>query len=137
MASFQRIVQDFNSPCASQVSKHFPVDTSVKLQKQTPKMPIYHIVLFKLKEGTTSAQITKFADTAKAMVGKIPGLIQFQVGPPLATTKHRAQGYDMGLVAVLEREEDVAVYASHPAHLETQELREGLSDETLAYDLAF
>lgn len=30
----------------------------------------------------------------------------------------RAKGFNMGLVAVLEKAEDVATYAVHPAHLE-------------------
>lgn len=46
------------------------------------------------------------------------GLQKISCGPPLAATKERAQGFDYGLVAVLEKESDVEVYAKHPAHLE-------------------
>ena len=52
------------------------------------------------------------------MVGKIPGLVKLEVNKPLPSTAHRGQGFDMGLVAVLEKADDVAVYAKHPAHLE-------------------
>jgi hypothetical protein len=51
------------------------------------------------------------------MVGQIPGLLKMDVGPPHASTASRAQGYDMGLVAVLDKAETIAVYAKHDAHL--------------------
>jgi len=44
------------------------------------------------------------------------GLLKFDCAPPLAMTAQRAKGYDLGLVAVLEKPEDVPVYADHPAH---------------------
>lgn len=46
------------------------------------------------------------------------GLLDFQVGPGLAVTASRAKGYDMGLVATLEKVEDVTSYGLHPAHQE-------------------
>lgn len=50
----------------------------------------------------------------------VTGLLDFQVGPGLAVTAHRAKGYDMGLVATLEKVEDVTSYGLHPAHQEYQ-----------------
>jgi hypothetical protein len=52
------------------------------------------------------------------MVGQVPGLTKLEVNTPLASTAHRGQGFNMGLVAVLEKADDVKVYAEHPAHLE-------------------
>jgi hypothetical protein len=46
------------------------------------------------------------------------GLVSLQAGQPLSISIPRAKGFDMGLVAVLEKAEDVAAYAVHPAHLE-------------------
>jgi hypothetical protein len=81
---------------------------------------------------------------------------------PLPISVPRAKGFDMGIVAVLEKPEHVASYAVHPAHLEydrhlryesrlrrpiscritnyllrVHKLREELCDDTLAYDLEF
>ena len=39
-----------------------------------------------------------------------------EVGPPLESTASRAKGFDYGLIAVLEKPEDVKVYAEHPVH---------------------
>lgn len=52
------------------------------------------------------------------MVGKIPGLRKLDVNTPLPSTAARGQGFNMGLVAILDKADDVKVYAEHPAHLE-------------------
>ncbi|KAI1460016.1 hypothetical protein F4805DRAFT_417838 [Annulohypoxylon moriforme] len=69
------------------------------------------------------------------MIPQIPGLTKVDVGPPLPVTAHRGNGFNMALVASLEKKEDVAVYATHPAHLYASELREQLCDDVLVYDL--
>ncbi|OAG39982.1 hypothetical protein AYO21_05855 [Fonsecaea monophora] len=100
-------------------------------------MPIYHIVLFKLKPGVTPVQLSNLGVKARAMVGQVPGLRKLEVNTPLPSTAHRSQGFNCGLVAILDKAEDVKVYAEHPAHLEVHKLREELCDDTLAYDLEF
>jgi hypothetical protein len=85
----------------------------------------------------SQSQIAILTQTAKEMVGKIPGLVSLEAGQPLSICIPRAKGFDMGLVAVLEKAEDVATYAVHPAHLEVHKMREELCDDTLAYDLEF
>ncbi|OGM46865.1 stress responsive A/B barrel domain protein [Aspergillus bombycis] len=100
-------------------------------------MPVYHVVLFRLKQGVTPAQLANWSKVSQAMVGQIPGLRSLKTNPPLPISVPRAKGFDMGLVAVLDKPEDVAVYAGHPAHLEVHKLREELCEDTLAYDLEF
>ena len=46
------------------------------------------------------------------------GLLKYDFGAPLPVTANRAKGFDMGLVAILEKSADVTTYAQHPAHLE-------------------
>lgn len=71
------------------------------------------------------------------LICRSKGLVKFDFGPPLASTAHRALGYDLGLISILEKPEDVAVYAQHPAHLNVHHVREKICDHTLAYDLEF
>ena len=66
----------------------------------------------------TEAQLSAWAKEAKAMVGQIPGLSKLEINKPLPSTAHRGQGFDMALVAILEKADDVQVYAEHRAHLE-------------------
>jgi hypothetical protein len=70
-----------------------------------------------LKPGTPEEVIDQMRAAGNAMVGVVPGLRSFHLGPPLPSTAHRAQGYDMGLVTALDTEEQVLGYATHPAHL--------------------
>ena len=51
------------------------------------------------------------------MVGKVPGLQRLDVNSPHPSTANRSMGYDMGLVAVLDKPETIKVYAEHPEHL--------------------
>jgi hypothetical protein len=44
------------------------------------------------------------------------GLVKIDIGPPLESTAARAKGFDFGLVALLEKADDVKVYAEHPVH---------------------
>ncbi|KAI9367331.1 hypothetical protein BJX61DRAFT_547576, partial [Aspergillus egyptiacus] len=80
-------------------------------------MPVYHIVLFRLKSGITQPQVQAWTTLAQNMVGKIPGLVSLKAGGPLPICVPRAKGFNLALVAVLEKPEDVAAYAVHPAHL--------------------
>lgn len=75
-------------------------------------------VLFELKAGVSPAVLAEWKQLAQSMVGKIPGLIRVDLNPPHPSTAHRAQGFDMGLVAILDKPETLKVYAEHPAHLE-------------------
>ncbi|ODM16780.1 hypothetical protein SI65_07745 [Aspergillus cristatus] len=100
-------------------------------------MTVYHIVLFRLKQGVTSAQLSAWKNTSQGMVGKIPGLISIHANSPLPISVPRAKGFDFGLVAVLESPEHVEGYSKHPVHLESQKLRLDLCEDTLAYDLEF
>lgn len=75
------------------------------------------LVLFKLKPGVTEDLLSEWTEEAKAMVGQIPGLLKLDINKPLPSTAHRGQGYDMALVAIVEKATDVKVYAEHPAHL--------------------
>ncbi|KAL4780850.1 hypothetical protein BJX76DRAFT_336786 [Aspergillus varians] len=100
-------------------------------------MPVYHIVLFRLKQGVTPAQLQTWSSVAESMVGKIPGLVSLKAGAPLPICVPRAKGFDMALVAVLEKPSDLGGYAVHPAHLEVHKMREELCEDTLAYDFEF
>lgn len=57
------------------------------------------------------------------------------MGGVLASTAHRAQGFDMGLMTVMETEADVLAYAPHPAHQKVHGIREALCTDTIVYDM--
>ena len=52
-------------------------------------------------------------ENLSALVGKVPGLLTVEfVEEPIPSSTH-----DIALVTTLERAEDIAVYATHPAHV--------------------
>ncbi|TVY83552.1 hypothetical protein LSUE1_G001830, partial [Lachnellula suecica] len=112
-------------------------NSTITLQFPPRTNPNSQPVLFKLKPGVAATQISELKTAATAMVGVIPGLLKLDFGSPLAITAHRSKGFDQGLVAVLEKAEDVQVYGDHPAHQKVHKLRESMCEDTLAFDMEF
>jgi hypothetical protein len=81
------------------------------------KLTAYSWSLLQAQIGVTPAQVTEWITLAKAMVGKIPGLLKLEANTPLAATAHRNQGYEVGLISVMEKKGDLRAYAEHPVHL--------------------
>ncbi len=78
---------------------------------------VHHIVMWKfrpeIKEEEKADLKAAMKENLEALVGKVPGLTGLEfVDAPLASSTH-----DMALVSTLEKSEDIAVYAHHPAHV--------------------
>lgn len=78
---------------------------------------VHHIVMWNFKEEVAEVdrpQIIQNMETAlTGLVGQVPGLLTVKlVKQPLASSTH-----DIALVTTMEKAEDVAVYATHPAHV--------------------
>ena len=78
---------------------------------------VHHIVMWKFKPEITEEEKPQLKAAMKehlnSLVGKVPGLLTVEfVEEPLSSSTH-----DVALVTTLEKAEDVAVYAVHPAHV--------------------
>jgi len=101
-------------------------------------MGVYHIVLFKLLPQYDRALLEYWKTQVHGLVGVVPGLKYVDVGAPLEVTADRAKGYNISLVAVLEKPEDALVYAHHPAHEKIiAECRPKLFEDLLICDMEF
>lgn len=69
------------------------------------------------KERRKEVGDTMYVPNSKFLYNVSTGLREMHCNPPLAMTASRAKGYDMGLLAILEKPDDVSVYAGHPSHL--------------------
>lgn len=79
---------------------------------------IEHLVLFKLKPGTTEAQIKTLTDALLSMKSQIPGILEISAGVN-NSPEGKDQGFNFGL---LVRFEDAAArdgYLPHPVHVQT------------------
>lgn len=79
---------------------------------------VHHIVMWKFKPEINEEQKPALKQAMKenltALVGKVPGLVLLEfVDSPISSSTH-----DIALVSTLEKKEDIAVYGSHPAHVE-------------------
>lgn len=76
---------------------------------------VKHIVTFKLR-GTAEERLTAaaaFRDALMRLPEVIPALEKMEVG----INENTAEEWDVVLTATLNKMEDVAVYAAHPAHV--------------------
>lgn len=78
---------------------------------------VHHIVMWNFKEEiaeeSTPAIVQNMETALTGLVGQVPGLLTVKlVKQPLASSTH-----DIALVTTMEKAEDVAVYATHPAHV--------------------
>ncbi len=76
---------------------------------------VVHIVMFAFKEENKAANIEKTKAMLEALVEKIDGLKSMEVGINF-TDSERAM--DLSLYSTFDSKEDLATYATHPAHLE-------------------
>ncbi|MDY4668407.1 MAG: Dabb family protein [Oliverpabstia sp.] len=79
---------------------------------------VHHIVMWKfkpeIKEEQKPALKQAMKENLTALVGKVPGLVSLEfIDSPISSSTH-----DIALVSTLEKQEDIAVYGSHPAHVE-------------------
>lgn len=78
---------------------------------------VHHIVMWKFKSEIEEAERPALKKAMKeqleGLVGKVPGLLSLQfVAEPVPSSTH-----DIALVSTLEKEEDIASYATHPEHV--------------------
>lgn len=72
-----------------------------------------HIVLFKLKENTKE-NVSFVANTLKAMEGKIPQLMDLEIG---ADELHSDRSFDICLITRFASIDEMNEYQIHPYHV--------------------
>lgn len=80
-----------------------------------------HVLLLKPKPDTTSDAIEAARAALAALVGQIPGLLDFRWGPNLAPVE-RQDGYAYGFSMDFADRASLAGYGSHPAHVHAASL---------------
>ncbi|KAJ6103566.1 hypothetical protein N7486_003788 [Penicillium sp. IBT 16267x] len=98
-------------------------------------MPVYRIILFRLKPHATEAQKSAFFEESHKLKGVIPGIVSLELGP--AMDMARTKGFDYGIVLCLEGPEYLDIFAKHPAHLKLHDIREEMCDDSLAFNIQF
>lgn len=96
-------------------------------------MLIKHVVLFKLKDGSS----TSIEATAKILQGlehKIEQLRSLEIGKDILRTE---RSYDIALIAVFESLEDLQAYQVHPEHQKVIAYMNEVRESSIAVDFEF
>ena len=72
-----------------------------------------HMFAFRWKDGVTEAEKQRAMDESRALVGKIPGLLDAFVGKNISP---RANGYEHGGVMRFADRDALEAYGDHPEH---------------------
>ncbi|OAJ37677.1 hypothetical protein BDEG_21674 [Batrachochytrium dendrobatidis JEL423] len=76
-------------------------------------MVVKHIVLFKFRDHTSQAILTKLDSSLKGLTC-IPGVLDVSFGKTFTT--ERAQGFNHVLIATLKDRAALATYSTNPQH---------------------
>lgn len=96
---------------------------------------VKHIVMFKLR-GSAGERLEagrKFADALNALPAQIECLQSIETG----INTNPAEDWDVVLTAVIDRMENVAVYAKHPAHVAAASIIAPLKELRACVDYEF
>lgn len=96
---------------------------------------VKHIVTFKLK-GTPEERL-QVARRFKAALEALPEQIDVLESIEVGLNENPAEEWDVVLTAIVERMEDVAVYAKHPAHVAAASLISAHKDGRACVDYNF
>ena len=73
-----------------------------------------HLVLLKMKEGTTDEQYNNIINSLKDLPAKVPVIERIKVGKNFSD---RNKGYNIGLSVTLKNEAALEEYRFHPDHV--------------------
>ena len=92
-----------------------------------------HVVLFKFKDGTASADIKKVEDAFRALPSKIKEIKSLEWGIN-NSPENINQGFTHCFFVTFSSEEDRAIYLPHPAHKEFGKILGPYLDKVLVLD---
>ena len=96
---------------------------------------IEHIVLFKVKAGTSPEAVAAMMNGLKALQSTVPGVVGLSVG---ANFSDRSKGFTHGLVVRFRDKAALDGYIPHPAHREVVEkLIRPITEDVLVVDFEF
>jgi heme-degrading monooxygenase HmoA len=73
---------------------------------------VQHIVLLKLKPGTTDQQVIEAFEAGESLANEMPGLIEFQFGRDRSEPEH---GFALASIIQFTDEEALRDYLEHPS----------------------
>ena len=102
-------------------------------QNNTAGKLLRHVVLFKFKEGTATADIKKVEDAFRALPSKVKEVKGFEWGTN-NSPENLNQGFTHCFFLTFNSEQDRAVYLPHPEHKAFVDVLKPYLDKALVID---
>ncbi|MBE6314764.1 MAG: Dabb family protein [Bacteroidales bacterium] len=96
---------------------------------------VKHIVTFKFK-GTAKERLN-IANEFKAALLALPGKIEVLRSMEVGINENPSETWDLTLIAVVDKMEDVDVYAKHPAHVAAASIIKDAKEDRACVDYNF
>ena len=96
---------------------------------------VKHIVTFKFK-GTAKERLN-IANEFKAALLALPGKIEVLRSMEVGINENPSETWDLTLIAVVDKMEDVDVYAKHPAHVAAVSIIKDAKEDRACVDYNF
>ncbi|KAI8323205.1 hypothetical protein GQ54DRAFT_310293 [Martensiomyces pterosporus] len=97
-------------------------------------MPFIHIVLLPVKPDAPKELVDEIVSELNGLPQVIPFVLSVRCGK---TVTQRGKQYTHALVVELENEEQLPLYADHPAHQAVlKKIRQVISEESVAMDFS-
>ena len=93
---------------------------------------IEHMVLFKVRDGTTADSGAAMVSGLKGLKSRVPGIVEASVGTNFSD---RSKGFTHGLVVRFQDRAALDQYLPHPAHQEVvQHLIRPIAEDVIVVD---
>ena len=97
-------------------------------------MPVNHQVWIKFRSDAPAAQIEDVLTDLRALRGKVPGILDMNVGRNFTD---RANGYQYGLMVILKDKAALEAYGPHPEHAKVAVKIRAIAESVMALDYEF
>jgi hypothetical protein len=94
---------------------------------------VRHIVLFRFKEGITQEKIDECFSALQDMMGRIPGILEFEHGPN-NSPEGLNEGFTHGFIMTFDSPKSRDAYLPHPIHEEFKELVVPCLERVVVFD---
>ena len=94
---------------------------------------VKHYGCFQFKDGTTDETIETCFNAMAGMVGKIPGLLDFNYGP-YDSAEGLNDGYTHGFIMTFDSPESRDAYLPHPEHERVKEIVVPCLERVVVFD---
>ena len=106
---------------------------SVQAQKKNESKMLRHVVLFKFKDGSSTADVKKIEDAFSKLPSQISEIAGYEFGTN-NSPENLNQGFTHCFFVSFRSEKDRAVYLPHPAHQAFVEVLKPHLDKVLVID---